>query len=80
MYYVNAGSCMPCSLGCLTCYNGTVCENCIDTYTLLTTKICQFCEISIIGCQLCSSSSVCTNCIDGYYLNNSQCIACLSAL
>lgn len=80
MFYSNAGSCAPCAVGCMNCFNGSYCEICMDTYIMLANKTCQLCEDAMVGCQLCTSPTVCVDCVLGYYLGWSVCLTCRGAM
>jgi hypothetical protein len=85
--YPNAGKCLPCSDGCISCTINT-CTTCVNGSYLFNNKCYSDCNlisqqydaVGTSSCVLCPTGcdhcdgATCITCLDAYTLNGTQCI------
>ncbi|KAL4473123.1 hypothetical protein ABPG72_007353 [Tetrahymena utriculariae] len=81
-YYLSKqGECLPCSSECFNCIgNSNICTKCYPGYILnpITFQCNPICAQNCLTCTEPLSPFSCTSCGQDYYLNNTQCLSCLS--
>jgi hypothetical protein len=69
-FYMDATGCRFCGdviPKCISCFNGTVCDKCLDGFYLSAMDYkCKVCPI--FGCLTCNSPTNCLECHSGFYI------------